>query len=280
MFQHRLVNVGSAVVATVVVALFVVTSSCAVPTVGDAVAFVARAEAELLERWIAAERAAWVRANFITEDTTLIAAEAEEEKLEAAARLAREAARFDGLDVPDDVSRKLMIIKTSMTLPAPADAAKTAELAEITTALKSAYGAGEYCPEDGDCLELEEMENILATSRDPDELLELWTGWRTVSVPMRSDFSRYVELANEGAHELGFADTGVRHGAGRVRRRRGPHLGTGQAAVRRPPLLRPRRAGRAVRRGDRADRSTDSGPPAGQHVGAGLAEDLRARAAR
>jgi len=37
----------------------------------------------------------------------------------------------------------------------------------------------------------------------------MWTGWRQVSVPIRADFARYVELANVGARELGFADLGA-----------------------------------------------------------------------
>jgi peptidyl-dipeptidase A len=186
----------------------VVIGSCAVSGGESASEFVERAEAELMERWIAAERAAWVRANFITDDTTQIAAEEEELKIEAEARLAREAARYLELSTSDDVARKLMILRTSPRLPGPADADKTSDLARITTAMKSAYGSGRYCPEGGECLELEDMENILAAERDPDELLEMWTGWRTISVPMRGDFERYVELANEGARELGFDDLG------------------------------------------------------------------------
>lgn len=179
------------------------------PSAADAIAFLDRAEEEALDAWISAERAAWVRANFITVDTTLIAASAEEEKIEVESRLAREAARYAGLDLPDEEARKLLILRTMTNLPAPADPDKTAELAGITTSLKSAYGAGKYCPEGDDCLELEEMENILIESRDPDELLDVWQGWRTVSVPMRQDFERYVEIANEGARELGFADLGA-----------------------------------------------------------------------
>jgi peptidyl-dipeptidase A len=198
----RLIVVGA------VAPLAALVASCAVSGGEDPAEFVERAEAELMERWIAAERAAWVRANFITQDTTQIAAESEELKIEAEARLAREAARYLDVTTSDDVARKLMILRTLPRLPAPADPAKTAELADITTAMKSAYGSGKYCPEGDECLELEELENILATSREPDALLEAWTGWRTVSVPMRGDFSRYVELANEGARELGFDDLG------------------------------------------------------------------------
>ena len=44
------------------------------------------------------------------------------------------------------------------------------------------YGAGEYCPGDGrDCMPLNELEAVMMTSRDYDENLEAWTGWRTVS---------------------------------------------------------------------------------------------------
>ena len=49
----------------------------------------------------------------------------------------------------------------------------------------------------------------MATSTNPAELLDVWKGWRTVSPPMRKDFTRFVELSNKGAVELGFKDTGA-----------------------------------------------------------------------
>ena len=49
----------------------------------------------------------------------------------------------------------------------------------------------------------------MATSRDPARLRQVWEGWHTISVPMRRDYQRFVELANTGARELGFADTGA-----------------------------------------------------------------------
>ena len=48
----------------------------AAPTVREAEEFIAEAEAALLESWIARERAMWVQANFITEDTDRLAADA------------------------------------------------------------------------------------------------------------------------------------------------------------------------------------------------------------
>jgi len=49
----------------------------------------------------------------------------------------------------------------------------------------------------------------MATSRDPKELLDLWTGWHAIAVPMRPKYARFVELSNQGARELGVADTGA-----------------------------------------------------------------------
>jgi peptidyl-dipeptidase A len=189
----------------------VLVSGCAAPgpTVEEAEAFIDDAEARLLQVWVDAERAAWVHSNFITEDTTAIAASAQTAVIGATMELASEAARYDGVELPEDLRRKLLLLKTSMALAAPADAALQAELAEITTAMEGAYGKGVYCPGDGeDCLDLPQMERLFAESRDTDELLDLWTGWRTVSPPMRPHYVRFAELATAGARDLGFSDLG------------------------------------------------------------------------
>ena len=180
------------------------------PTVQEAEVFAEQAEARLVDLWIKAGRAAWVQMNFITDDTTAIAADTQTEALGAAMELATAAARFDALDLPADLRRKLRLLKTSMTLAAPADPELQAELSNITTSMESAYGLGVYCPDDADndCLDLTRMERIMAESRDTDELLEVWKGWRTISPPMRPQYQRFVELANAGARDLGFADLG------------------------------------------------------------------------
>jgi Oligoendopeptidase F len=83
-------------------------------------------------------------------------------------------------------------------------------LTRITAGMEGAYGKGKYCPPGKDkCLDLEEITRIMANSRDAAELLDVWRGWHAIAPPMRKDFVRYVELANKGARELGFADTGA-----------------------------------------------------------------------
>jgi peptidyl-dipeptidase A len=50
----------------------------------------------------------------------------------------------------------------------------------------------------------------MGTNRNPAELREMWTSWHDmVGAPMRAEYARLVEIANEGAQELGYADVGA-----------------------------------------------------------------------
>ena len=179
------------------------------PTVEEAQAFIEQAETRLLDLWIDAGRAAWVQNNFITDDTNALAAAANTAVMAATTELATAAARFDALELPLELERKLLRLKTSLAAVAPSDPALQRELAGIMTEMESRYGRGEYCPADGEeCLDLPAMERLFASVRDTDELLEMWAGWREVAPPMRALYERFVELSNAGARELGFADLG------------------------------------------------------------------------
>lgn len=170
--------------------------------------FVEAAEAELDGLFRAQANADWIAANFITYDSQKIAAAAQELVTAKVIELAKGAARFDGMDVSPRTARKLAFLKLALPVPAPDDPALIAELAAKSNALTGTYGSHRYCNEDGECLAEPEMVNIMATSRDPDELLEVWKGWRTMAPPMREDYVRVMEIANAGAKELGFDDLG------------------------------------------------------------------------
>jgi peptidyl-dipeptidase A len=179
------------------------------PTAAEAKAFVEAAETKLLALWIDRDRAQWVQSTFITDDTEMLAAQANERAIAANVALAKEATKFDGVAVPADVARKLQLLKLSLTLPAPGDPQETTELTRIAASMEGEYGAGKYCPEGQECRDLQELSRVLAESRDPAQLQEAWTGWHSIARPMRKEYERFVELSNKGARELGFADTGA-----------------------------------------------------------------------
>jgi peptidyl-dipeptidase A len=179
-------------------------------TVAEAKAFLDEAEAKLLALATDAGRAAWVQSTHITDDTEILAAQANERSIAATVAYAKKATRFDGLKLPDELARKMKLLKLSLTLAAPSDPKESEELTRITAGMEGAYGKGKYCPPGKDkCLDLEDITRIMAQSRDANELLDVWRGWHAIAPPMRKDFVRYVELANKGARELGFADTGA-----------------------------------------------------------------------
>ncbi|WP_189376221.1 M2 family metallopeptidase [Thalassotalea profundi] len=175
----------------------------------DAEKFLTAVEKEIIALNLEGARAAWINANFITDDTDILAALASQKSTESGVRFAMEAAKYDDVKVTDDQRRKLNILKQSLVMPAPQDPEKSAELARIGSELNSMYGKGTYTNKAGEKLSLGDMTATLATSRNYDELLELWEGWRTVSPAMKSAFVRQSELANEGAKGLGYEDLGV-----------------------------------------------------------------------
>jgi peptidyl-dipeptidase A len=201
--------------AAAVVALLTVgpAASQAPPTAADAKAFVERAEAEAAAMNELANRAQWVRANFITPDTEWLEAKVNGEQKELFVRLAKEAAKFNGVAVDPVTARKLMLLKLYLSLPAPDRPGAAAEVAALTTKLDSTYSTGKFA-HGGKTLTLNDAEDVLAKSRDPAELKAVWEGWHSVAPPMKGDYAKLATLLNEGAQGMGFKDTGALWRAG------------------------------------------------------------------
>jgi peptidyl-dipeptidase A len=181
------------------------------PTVEEARKFAEEAEARLLDLWVKGSRAQWVMETYITPDTEEMAAEADQQVKAAVSELAAKSRRFDGMQLPPDVARKLRLIKLSVDIPSPQNPKESAELSQINASLQSDYGKGKWCPNGAGakCLELSDLEHIMATSRDPVELEKAWAGWHAIAPPMKARYSRMVELANDGAREMGFENVGA-----------------------------------------------------------------------
>jgi peptidyl-dipeptidase A len=179
------------------------------PTSAGAMDFVAKAEADLAQENDYLNHAGWVQATYINSDTNWLLAKANAEVIDRSVRYAKEAARFDHVKVDDVTARKLYLLKQSLVLPASSRPGASQELANIAARLDTDYSTAKFTY-NGRILTLDDMEEILRTSRDPNETRTLWEGWRAVSSPqMKADYARLIELANEGSRELGYADTGV-----------------------------------------------------------------------
>ncbi len=67
------------------------------------------------------------------------------------------------------------------------------------------YSTARVCLEKESCLQMEPgLQEVMATSRKPDELARVWKSWRDETGPkIKTDYLKYVKLLNEGAKENG-----------------------------------------------------------------------------
>ena len=184
----------------------------AAPTNEEAAEFLARVDGDLRRLWIARDRAAWVSENFITDDTEALAADGEAATAAYVIRAIREAARYEHLDLPEDAKRQLMLLRLAQTVPAPDDAPLREELAQLETKMVSDYGKAKYCPAAAapgtPCKTIDDLSELMAESRDEAKLRDAWVGWHSTSASSKAAFTRYVELGNRGARDIGFRDLG------------------------------------------------------------------------
>ena len=257
-------------------------------TVEDARAFVARVDTDIRRLWVARDRASWVNQNFITDDTEFLAAAGEEATAEYVGKATHEAQRFEGLELPADLARQILLLRLAQTVPAPADAKQRGELATIEAEMTGMYGKGKYCPPrlHGRCLTLDDLSKTLRTSHSYDELLEAWTGWHAISRPIKPKYERYVELGNAGAKEVGFADLGALWRSGYDMPPEAFEADIERLWSEVKPLYDQLhcyvrgRAARGLRQGQGARARPHPRAPARQHVGAGVEQRLRPSSSR
>jgi peptidyl-dipeptidase A len=173
--------------------------------------FVARVNQEFRGLYAELTAAQWISSTYISDDSEMVAAKANERWLSALNGWIEQARRFEGKPMSPQTARSIMLLKLMTSMPAPRDPAKLAELARIASKLEGEYGAGTYCRIVGgqkQCRQLGELEDVLRTNRDYDVQLDAWQGWHSTAVPMRKDYVRFVSLVNEGAKDMGFADAG------------------------------------------------------------------------
>ena len=191
------------------------TAPVAAATAESADEFVARVNRELNALAQEAQAAGFTLDTYITTDTQLLNAKANERYLAYLSRTVAEAKRYDGEKLSPAAARALLKLRLNVAAPAPDDPAKRARLTQLEAQLEAKYGEGKYCPRGpASCMNLDQLSEILARSRNYAELTDAWKGWHMVGSGMREDYREFVQLANEGARELGFKDLGVMWRAG------------------------------------------------------------------
>jgi peptidyl-dipeptidase A len=209
----------------ITIALLAAVVSCRGSSVSDRdrdpTAFLKDANDKVLRLGNEAQQAGWVQQTFITPDTEAIAARASEAFMTTVTDFAKRASRYDNEPLPAEQRRQMTVLKNGLTMAAPSEPKEAEELARLAASMESAYGKGKYCSgstasrasgriaSEDDCLDIEEITEILAKDRNPARLREVWEGWHTISPPIKQSYVRFVELSNKGARELGYADTGA-----------------------------------------------------------------------
>lgn len=201
---------------TLALASLALSSGCAdSEDTDDAYEFVERVEAFNRDFGEYSARVAWVKSTYINYDTDWLATRVSAENTERRVAFANEAKRFNDTDLPAELRRKIDLIKLGLNLPAPERPGAARELSEINTRMSSTYATGKI-DLDGAEVPGSDLEEMMGTVLDADLLKQMWTSWREIPITrnadgttMKEDYSSMVELANEGARELGYDDVGA-----------------------------------------------------------------------
>jgi peptidyl-dipeptidase A len=178
------------------------------PAAADA--FVARAEAAFTKAIIEAAQAEWVYQTYINQDTEALTARAGAKVTELTVANAKQAAGFAAIPgLSYDTARKLARMRTAIVLPAPTTPGAAEEVAQLQARMQGIYGKGKGTLR-GEPIGGSDIEAAMGTNRNPAELKEMWSSWHeNVGKPIKDDYIKLVDLSNQGARELGFADTGA-----------------------------------------------------------------------
>ena len=176
--------------------------------------FVARVNDEFRKVYPELNAAQWISSTYINDDSQLLTARANERFLTQLNGWIDQSRKFEGQKMSPETARAIKLMKLSVAMPPPKDPKKLEELTQIATRMEGMYGSGEYCEGEGDarkCRQLGDLEDVLRNEKGEysyEDQLDAWQGWHTISQPMRKDYTRFVELVNTGAKDMGFADTG------------------------------------------------------------------------
>ena len=154
----------------------------------------------------------WNYESNINEDTKAVATKSREKSAKLTKKLGKEAQRFDVDKIKDyDVARKIKLMKNIGTAALPDQQVK--KFIGLTTSMSETYSKAKVngYENSSEQKSLEpHLTEILAESRDPEELKYYWEQWREKSgAEIREMYGEYVDLYNQAAALNGFSDAGL-----------------------------------------------------------------------
>jgi peptidyl-dipeptidase A len=157
--------------------------------------------------------AQWVYETYITDDSALISAKSSERFLTTQKELQAHAREYQQAPMNAVTAKAYINLTKGRELLPPDKPEEISELATLGTKMSGIYGAAKYCKEgdkgEKNCRDLTALSEVMAKSRNYEELLDAWTGWHSISPQYRNEYARYIELANVGARAYGFNDLGA-----------------------------------------------------------------------
>lgn len=170
---------------------------------GGVSAFLERVDKELSELLPTVTEADWAYATNLTDANRELATAAQlmwNNKYLSFVNESRKYSEFP--DLTEDEKRQLFYLRLDGS-GTPTDPALQKELSEIIAKMTDIYSTATA---DGRPLN-PDLEDIMATCRDPEILKEAYVGWRDATGPkMKADYVDYINLANMAARDAGFAD--------------------------------------------------------------------------
>lgn len=193
---------------TFALSLIVATVPLAAASDESAASFVERAEQELAAANEANQRAQWVYQTYLTDDTSWLAARANQSFTALSMRLAVQSAAFDRATTDPVTARKLKLLATLVRSPAPVDVAAARQWADLQSGLASRYNR--HSVQDGarKLGSYGEVRHAMEVTDDPATLVRLWRDWHAVGRDLQPDYAQFVALSRQGAKVLGFSDVG------------------------------------------------------------------------
>ncbi|KAE8284386.1 Angiotensin-converting enzyme [Larimichthys crocea] len=176
----------------------------------DAKAFLAEYNSTAETVWNAYTEASWKYNTDINEQNKQAMLDKNLEMSAHTLKYGQKARLYDTTDF-QDASTKRIIKKLSDIERAALSSEELKEYNNLLSNMETEYSVAQVCRPDKTCHPLDpDLQKIMAESRDYDELLFAWKGWRDAAGKViRQDYKRYVELANKAATLNGHSDNGA-----------------------------------------------------------------------